>query len=247
VSELARLGALMVLLFRTLKAALGGGVSFREVLRQVDETASRSAPLVGFAMAFFGAVIVTIAHAQSKKFVGNVELAGPPYFELMVREFGPLAACILAAARYGASNSAELSAMAVNEQIEALVLSAGDPLTDLVAPRVLGGLIGFPLLAVLGTATAALAAAGFGQAIFGFDGSAFLDARFVRMSDLVCGLGKAFVCGAFVPLVTAYEGLSCRGGAAAVGERTTRGVVAAVLGCLVIDFVFAVGFRLVRL
>jgi phospholipid/cholesterol/gamma-HCH transport system permease protein len=158
-----------------------------------------------------------------------------------------LAASILAAARYGASNSAELAAMTVNEQIEALVLSAGDPLVDLVAPRLLGGLFGFPLLAVLGTATAALSAAGFGQPAFGIDGSAFIDARFVTHADIVSGLGKALVCGVFVPLVSAREGLSAQGGAAAVGDRTTRGVVAAVLGCLVIDFLFAVGFRLVHL
>ena len=246
-SALGRLGAVLLLFLRVVRAALARGLSLRETLRQLDEIGSRSAPLITFAMAFFGAVIITIAHAQSKKFVGNVELAGPPYFELMVREFGPLAASILAAARYGASNSAELAAMSVNEQIEALVLSAGDPLSDLVAPRVLGGLIGFPLLAILGTATAALAAAGFGQAAFGIDGSAFLDARFVTHADLVCGLGKALVCGAYVPLVTAREGLAARGGAAAVGERTTGGVVSAVLGCLVIDFLFAVAFRLVRL
>ena len=246
-SALRRFGAAGLLFVRTIRASLVRGISLREVLHQTDDIASRSVWLVSSAMALFGAVIVIIAHRQSMRFIGDMALSGPPYFELMVREFGPLAASILVAARFGASNSAELASMTVNEQVQALVLSAGDPLAELVAPRVIGGIIGFTLLAILGTAVAALVAAGMAQFVYHSNGAAFIDARFVRYSDVVCGLGKAAVAGAYVPLVTSREGFAASGGATGVGERTTSGVVGAVLGCLVIDFVFAVGFRLVHL
>ena len=244
---LRRFGALALLFVRALKAMLVRGVSLRELLHQTDDVASRSVWLVFSAMALFGGVIVIIAHRQATRFIGDMALSGPPYFQLMVREFGPLAASILVAARFGASNSAELASMTVNEQVQALVLSAGDPLAELVAPRLIAGVIGFTLLAILGTAVAALVSAGVAQFVYHSNGAAFIDARFVRPSDIACGLGKAAVIGAYVPLVTAREGFAASGGASGVGERTTSGVVGAVLGCLVIDFLFAVGFRLVHL
>jgi phospholipid/cholesterol/gamma-HCH transport system permease protein len=137
--------------------------------------------------------------------------------------------------------------MAVNEQLEALAMCAGDPVVDLVAPRALAGSIALPLVSIIGTAVAILSAAYVGRWAFDIDASAFLDPRFVTWSDIACGLGKAVVCGGFIPAVGAWAGLSAQGGAAAVGAKTTEGVVAACLGCLVIDFLFALGFRLVHL
>lgn len=239
------LGGASALLGRS--AAVLGRISRREVFRQLFEIGNRSVGLVTIAMGFFGAAIITMAHNQSTRFVGNVGLVGPPYFQLIIREFGPLATSILIAARYGALSSAELSAMSVNEQLEALAMSAGDPVVDLVAPRVLAGMLAFPVIAVLGSAIAILSAAYVGQFAYSIDSAAFLDARFVTHADIVCGLGKTLVCGAWVPAVGAWAGFSAKGGAAAVGSRTTDGVVASCLGCLVIDFVFAVGFRLVHL
>lgn len=222
-------------------------ISPREVLRQTYEIGNRSIGLVSIAMFFFGAAIITMAHHQSTRFIGNVGIVGPPYFQLMIREFGPLATSILIAARYGALSSAELSAMAVNEQLEALAMCAGDPVVDLVAPRALAGTLAFPLVSIIGTGVAILSAAYVGRWAFDIDSSSFLDPRFVTWSDVVCGLGKAAVCGGWVPAVGAWAGFSAKGGAAAVGARTTEGVVAACLGCLVIDFMFALGFRAVHL
>lgn len=239
------LGGASTLLLRS--AGVLRRLSPREVLRQTFEIGNRSTGLVSIAMFFFGAAIITMAHHQSTRFVGNVGIVGPPYFQLIIREFGPLATAVLIAARYGALSSAELSAMAVNEQLEALAMCAGDPVIDLVAPRALAGMIAFPAVSVLGSAIAILSAAYVGKFAFGIDPSAFLDPRFVTHADIACGLGKAAVCGLWVPAVAAWAGLSAKGGAAAVGAKTTDGVVAACLGCLAIDFLFALGFRLVHL
>ncbi len=115
-----------------------------------------------------------------------------------------------------------------------------------MAPRVVAGLVGVPLLCVLGTMAAALSAVATATWAFGTDGTAFIDARFVDGWDVAAGLVKAAGCGIYIPLAAAVEGLSARGGAEAVGEATTRGVVAACLGCLLIDFVVALGFQALR-
>ncbi|WP_309893497.1 ABC transporter permease [Archangium sp.] len=243
---LALIGAPALMLARTVRVSAREGLPWRECLRQLHELGVRSTWLVMSGMAFFGAVMVTIADSQARKLTGNLPVVGPPYFELMVREFGPVVSALLAAARGGASHAAELSTMSVNEQVEALEMSAGDPYVDLVAPRVVAGLVGVPLLCVLGTMAATLSAVAMATWAFGTDGTAFMDARHVDGWDVTAGLVKAVCCGIYIPLAAAVEGLSARGGAEAVGEATTRGVVAASLGCLLIDFVVALGFQALR-
>ena len=242
-NPLAFFGAPALLLARTVRASVREGLSWRECLRQLYELGSRSMWLVMSGMAFFGAVLVTFADSQARKVTGNLPVVGPPYFELLVREFGPVMSALLAAVRGGASDSAELATMSVNEQVEALEMSAGDPAADLVAPRVVAGVVGVPLLCIAGTMAATLSAVATATWVFGVDGTAFMDARFVDGWDVVAGLAKGVACGLYIPLAASVAGLSARGGAEAVGEATTRGVVAACLGCLVIDFLLAIGFQ----
>ncbi|RKG96573.1 ABC transporter permease [Corallococcus sp. CA053C] len=240
-------GAPVVMLARTVRASTREGVPWRETVAQVHALGGRSVWLVMSGMAFFGAVLVTIANEQAKKLIGNVAVLGPAYFEMLVRELGPAVSALLTAARAGASHSAELSTMSVNEQMEALEMSAGDPYADLVAPRVLAGVVGVPLLCTLGTVAATLSAAGVASWVFDIDGRAFMDARYVDGWDLLVAALKAVGCGLYIPLAAAVAGLKARGGAEAVGQATTEGVVAASLGCLLIDLTVSLAFQFVRL
>lgn len=230
------------MLARAVGATARRGVSLRDVVENIHRIGNRSAPLVVSGMAFFGVVMVVIADAQARRFTGSLSVVGPAYFELLVREFGPLTAALLAAARAGARDASELASMTVNEQIEALEMTAGDPLTDLVMPRVLAGLVAVPVLCVLGTAAATASAALCAQYAFGADGTAFIDARYVGIADIASAGTKAVLCGLYIPIASSWRGLATRGGASDVGDATTEGVVACVLGCLVIDLVVALAF-----
>jgi phospholipid/cholesterol/gamma-HCH transport system permease protein len=238
-------GAPAILFARTLESVRRHGVDRRATLLQVVDFGSNSSVLIISGLAFFGAVMVTIAWAQARKYTGNITVVGPAYFELMVREFAPLLVAVLAASRVGASTSAEIAAMSVNEQIEALELSAADPIAELVTPRLLASLIAMPALMVVGTIAATVSARLVVTFGFGADGGAFTDARFLDGADIGCALVKALFCGAFIPLSAASRGLAARGGAPAVGEAVTSAVVDASMGCLLIDFVVAAAFLLI--
>ncbi|RKH56356.1 MlaE family ABC transporter permease [Corallococcus aberystwythensis] len=240
-------GAPGVMLARTVRAGTREGIPWRETLAQVHELGGRSVWLVMSGMAFFGAVLVMIANAQAKKLIGNVAVLGPAYFEMLIRELGPAVSALLTASRAGASHSAELATMSVNEQVEALEMSAGDPYADLVAPRVIAGLVGVPLLSVLGTVAATASAVLVASVALDIDGRAFMDPRYVDGWDLLVGGLKVLGCGLYIPLAAAVAGLNARGGAEAVGEATTEGVVAASLGCLLIDLTVSLAFQFVRL
>ena len=234
-----------LMLWRTVSAVRRRGISWREVVVQLNEIGSASSWLVGSGLAFFGAVMVTIAYAQARKYTGNITIVGPAYFQLLVRELAPLTGVLLLAARAGAGTSAELASMSVNEQVEALELSAADPLAELVAPRVIASLIAAPILICIGTVTATIAAVLTVTFVFHADGTTFMDPSFLSPSDVLCAFVKAVVCGLFIPLAASSRGLAARGGAAAVGEAVTAGVVDACMGVLLLDFLIALGFMLV--
>lgn len=244
-SAIHTIGAQALLLGRSLKSARREGIAWREVLRQMAELGAQSSLLIGAGMAFFGTVLVTIAYAQARKYTGNITVVGPPYFELLLREFAPMLTALLAASRQAASTSAELGAMSVNEQVEALELSAADPLAELVAPRVIASVLTLPLLTVVGTWFSVISAVLTVTYVFGADGRAFIDPSMVDPGDVVCALVKALVCGAFIPVAAANRGLRAKGGASAVGEAVTTGVVEACMGCLVLDFVVAAAFLII--
>jgi phospholipid/cholesterol/gamma-HCH transport system permease protein len=240
----AVVGRPALMLWRTAKSVRRRGISWREVMVQLNELGSASSWLVGSGLAFFGAVMVTIAYAQARKYTGNITIVGPAYFQLLVRELAPLTGVLLLAARAGAGTSAELASMSVNEQVEALELSAADPLAELVAPRVIASLIAAPLLICIGTVTASLAAVLTVTFVFHADGTTFMDTSLLSTSDVVCAFVKAIVCGLFIPLAASARGLHAKGGAAAVGEAVTAGVVDACMGVLLLDFLIALAFML---
>ncbi|MBI3181358.1 MAG: ABC transporter permease [Myxococcales bacterium] len=244
-NALGSIGAPALLLARALRAGLSRGLTFREWLAQLYEIGNRSVWLVSTGLAFFGAVMVAIGQHQARRFTGNLAVVGPAYFELLVREFGTMTSVLLAAASAGASISAELASMKVNEQLEALEMSAGDPLADLVAPRVLASAVAVPLLCVIGTVAAGLSAAVVATFAYGSDGLAFIDARFVDRWDLLNAFLKAFLCGLFIPVAASWRGLKAGPGAGAVGAAVTGSVVDACLGCLLIDFLVSFAFLLV--
>ncbi len=237
-------GAQALLFGRTLRSARREGVLWREVLRHMAELGASSALLVGVGLSFFGTVMVTIAWAQARKYTGTVGVVGPAYFELILREFAPMLTALLAASRQAASTTAELGAMSVNEQVEALELSAADPLAELVAPRIIASTLTLPLLTVIGTFAATMSAVLTLTFFFKVDGSTFMDPALVDPGDIAAAVTKALVCGAFIPVAASLRGLRAKGGASAVGEAVTTGVVEACMGCLLLDFLIAAGFLL---
>ena len=235
-SALSYVGSLGLLLGRAFSAAPRRPWPKGAVLGFAVEIGNRSLPLVVTCMAFFGMVMVSHAAAQAKRIIGDFSLLGPDYFLLMVREFGPVVSAILVATRTGAGTAAEVATMAVTEQVEALELSAGEPIGELVTPRLLGGALGVTAVACVATLVTAISAALTATFMYGGNGWAFVDGRAIAFTDVLAGLLKACLSGIAIPLCACRAGLAARGGASAVGAATTSGVVQGCLAVILLDF-----------
>ncbi|MEL6338403.1 MAG: ABC transporter permease [Myxococcota bacterium] len=208
-----------------------------EALRHAYQIGNRSALLVTVVMGFVGAILVVQASTQALRIVGDLSTIGPGFLQLLVREFGPTIIALMVAARAGAGIAAELGAMSITEQVDALRLSGAEPVAYLVAPRVLGGLLGMVPLVLWGTLVAYLAGGVVMTQRFGIAWQSYVGLQLVAWSDLSVGLSKAMAYGLAVPLVASRSGLLATGGAPGVGRATTRAVIDGSLAILLLDLV----------
>jgi phospholipid/cholesterol/gamma-HCH transport system permease protein len=210
---------------------------FTSALQQAYIMGVQSLPLV-LIMAFLGGAVTS--QQAGAQFSGGLPLwvIGNVLAASVLTELGPLLAAIVMMARVGAAIAAELASMKVTEQVDALVAMGRDPVSFLVAPRVVGGLIAFPPLIILSNAVGL--AAGWGIGILAVDG--------LRSADVVYGMRYYFYPGALIYSVlkgevfglaitftACFVGLNGSGGAEGVGRTTTTAVVVTTLALMTLD------------
>jgi len=170
---------------------------------------------------------------------GSVEALPRVLLLTVVWEFGPIAVAFVAAGRLGAGLAAELAALKESEQLDAAQVLGMRIIPRLVAPRVLGCILALPLLTVL-VDYLALASSFTAEA---FAGSmtwmefARASLRYLKLLDTVLSIAKTGIFGYLIACAGCYAGLRASGGAIAVGNAATQGVVRATLLILVADVI----------
>jgi phospholipid/cholesterol/gamma-HCH transport system permease protein len=156
-------------------------------------------------------------------------------------ELGVVVAGFILAGRVGARIAAELGTMRVSEQIDALEVMGLNSIGFLILPRVLAGVVMFPMLYVVSCIV------GIGTGIFTGHVGGFLSAaeflegarQFFQLLDPVVGFIKSLVFGFIVTSVACYKGYYTRGGAVGVGDSTTQAAVLSCVFILVADLLVA--------
>ncbi len=190
--------------------------------------------LIGSIMGFQG--VMQLANFGATAFVPTMVLIA------QVREMGPIMTAIIVAGRSGAGFAAELGSMKVSEEVDALRTLGLDPVCWLVVPRVAALLIVLPLLTLIGMAVGVVG--GMAAALPLMPGLSMetyvsLSADSLTLSNVLFGLLKPFVFAVAIGVLACGQGLAARGGAAAVGLRTTSAVVLSIFSVILIDCAFA--------
>lgn len=168
---------------------------------------------------------------------GSVEALPRVLLLTVVWEFGPIAVAFVAAGRLGAGLAAELAALKESEQLDAAQVLGMRIIPRLIAPRVLGCMLALPILTVF-VDYLALASSFTAEAFAGtmswieFARASLL---YLHLSDALLSVAKTSVFGYIIACAGCYAGLRASGGAIAVGNAATRGVVRATLLVLVAD------------
>ncbi len=208
----------------------------RELIRQMDETGSKSLVLVLVTGCSIGIVLSMQSRGTLARF--GAEAVLPTMLALsVVKEIGPVITSLVLAGRLGAGIVAELGSMRVTEQIDALEVTALQPFKYLVITRVLACMVMFPLLTIVCDVVALLG--GYFESLLStnLDFRLFVDRAFsnLRMSDLLFSTAKTSIFGFLVAIVGCYAGYNVQGGTREVGQAAMRAVVIGSLLVLLAD------------
>jgi len=196
-----------------------------------------SLPVVALTAIFTGMVLALQSYTGFARFNAQSAIASVVVLSL-TRELGPVLAGLMVAGRIGASFAAEIGTMRVTDQIDALTTLSTNPMKYLVAPRLLAGTLGLPLLVLVADVLGVMGGWLIGTFKLGFVSEAYLRSTFdfLEAIDVVSGLAKAAVFGFVVTLMGTWCGYTSKGGAQGVGSATTTAVVASSILILALDY-----------
>ncbi|UQZ88578.1 ABC transporter permease [Deltaproteobacteria bacterium Smac51] len=236
IEALFHLGSYSILLFRALFSAVIPPWRLRGIFKQMETVGVDSIFVVVLTGLFTGGVF-TLQVIYGFRMFSAESMVGPTVALAMCRELGPVLTALMVTGRVGSSMAAELGAMRVTEQIDALTVMAADPVKYLISPRIIAGVLMLPLLTAISDFTGILG--GYAVAVAkGVDPGQFV-ARIqenVALSDIVNGLIKSGVFGLILSSVGCYMGYFTKGGAEGVGRATTSAVVISYVAILISDF-----------
>lgn len=190
--------------------------------------------LVGLILAFVGAV--GLQQFGAAIFVADMVAIGT------VREMGCLMTGIILCGRTGAAFAAQLGTMKVNQEISAFQTFGISPIEFLVLPRMIALILMMPLLCVFADAIAIFGGFFVSVTMLDMTATEYLTrtVEAITLKSFLLGIGKGSFFGFLVAYTGCLRGMQCGNNAAAVGEATTRAVVAGITAIIASDGIFAV-------
>jgi len=192
---------------------------------------------VGLVVAYMGATTLS-AVAGSSGEIFTVELVGIS----VLREFGVLLTAIILAGRTNSAFTAQIGAMKMRQEVDAMTTLGLSPMEVLVAPRVIALVVMVPILTFVGMVSGI-----FGGLIVSWTALDINPTVFIhRLQDMVpaqnfwVGMSKAPIFALVLALIGCRQGLQVGGSVQSLGSRTTTSVVQAIFSIIVIDAIFAI-------
>jgi phospholipid/cholesterol/gamma-HCH transport system permease protein len=213
------------------------------VARHIYETGITAIPIVSLIAFLITLIIAYIAAQQARAygaeiFVVDIVTVG------VLRELGVLLTAIIVAGRSGSAFAAEIGAMKLNEEVDALHAIGVPPHEVLILPRIIGLVVALPLLTVIADFIGLTGGALLCKWLLDMPLPLYLD----RVQDAIApttfwvGVIKAPVFGLLIALSGTYRGLQVRDSSRELGRLTTVAVVQSIFLVIFANAAFAVVF-----
>jgi len=233
---------------RTSLALVRAGVRLQHwrpvsVARHVFDTGVAAIPIVAL-IGFLIAVILAYMGAQQlRKFGADIFVVDLVTVGVL-RELGVLLTAIIVAGRSASAFAAEIGAMSLNEEVDALRAIGVDPIEVLVIPRLLGLLVALPLLTVIADVIGLAGGGLLCRWLLDMPLTQFLNRANTAIASTTfwVGLLKAPVFALLIAMVGGWCGLRVRDSSRDLGRLTTQAVVQAIFLVILADALFAVLF-----
>lgn len=238
-SFLKEVGDMSLFIKQIIKETFSRNFEFKEFLRQCYEIGNKSLSLIIIIIGMIMGLVLTIQSRPAMVKFGAVTMLPGMVAVSLIREIGPIITALICAGKIGSGMGAELGSMKVTEQIDAMEVSATNPIRYLVVTRVLAATLMLPILVLFADA-------------FGFLGSwigvnikgdvslvlyIFQAFGSVTFLDFFPALIKTFLFGAVIGIVGCYKGFTAGRGTESVGKAANAAVVLSSLLIIIVDMI----------
>jgi phospholipid/cholesterol/gamma-HCH transport system permease protein len=213
------------------------------IARHIYETGITAIPIVSLIAFLITLIIAYIAAQQAREygaevFVVDIVTVG------VLRELGVLLTAIIVAGRSGSAFAAEIGAMKLNEEVDALHAIGVEPHEVLILPRVIGLVVAMPLLAVIADGIGLTSGALLCNWLLDMPLALYLERvqGAIAPTTFWVGIIKAPVFGLLIALSGTYRGLQVRDSSRELGRLTTVAVVQSIFLVIFSSAMFAIAF-----
>lgn len=232
-------GEMLFLLFETIYYFKEAPRNLPSIFRQMSDIGIGTLP-IAVLMALFSGMVMSLQTGSELALYGSQEALGAIVGLSMIKELGPVMTSLLVAGRIGSAMAAEVGAMEVYEEIDALKTLEISPVRYLAMPRLLACLFAVPALTIFSMIVGIVG----GGVVADINPQINVPFRVyfdnmiqvVEAKEIFKGLLKATVFGGIVALVGCYIGFKTTGGARGIGVSTTRSVVLSFLLIFIADY-----------
>ncbi len=216
-------------------------IRFKIMTKHLEEAVINALFIIALTSFLVGVVIAYQSAVQLEKFGANIFIVEMICIT-MFREIAPLMTAIVIAGRTASSYTAEIGAMKITEEINAMKTMGFEPAIFLTLPRIFALVIGLPLLIFFSDIVSVAA----GSVV------AFIDlditfAEFIaRMKDTVeirhffIGIFKGVFFGIAIAVIGCYRGFQVENNTTSIGKFTTISVVNAIFVVIALNAIFSV-------
>ncbi|MGZ8273157.1 MAG: MlaE family ABC transporter permease [Burkholderiaceae bacterium] len=240
--HLAFLGAAVVGLLGT--ALRPRRLRLRELSAQFEQVCLNAVPVVALVTLLIGVVVTYLLGLQAQQYGANIFVVDGIGIGA-TREFAPIIVAIIVAGRSGAAFTAQLGAMRLTEETDAIRTLGLSPLDVLVLPRVIALMIAMPLLVFIGDVMSLLGGMLIAQPMLDITPQTFLERlrEALDISHVYVGLSKAPVFALAIAVIGCHMGMTVERDTRAVGMATTSTVVQSIVSVILLDAAFAVFYQ----
>jgi phospholipid/cholesterol/gamma-HCH transport system permease protein len=216
-------------------------IRLKTMLNHIETSAVNALFIIGVTSFLVGVVIAYQGSVQLEKFGANIFIVEMVSIT-MFREIAPLMTAIVIAGRTASSYTAEIGAMKITEEIDAMKTMGFEPTIFLTLPRVFALIISLPLLIFFSDLVSVFA----GSVVAYLDLNITFAEFYNRMKDTVelrhflIGIFKGIFFGIAIAMIGCYRGFQVQNNTTSIGKYTTMSVVNAIFIVIALNAIFSV-------
>ncbi len=218
-------------------------IRFKEIAFEINESGVKAFGIVALTSFLIGLVVAYQSAHQLKIYGANIFIVDMLGISVL-RELAPVITAIVIAGRSGSAFTAQIGAMKITEEIDAMRTMGFDPYRFLVLPRIVALMITLPMLIFISDIMAIIG----GMVVANIDLGITTDMFLERFNEVILakhffvGISKGPFFAFLIATIGIYRGLKVKNDTQSIGFNTTKSVVESIFAVIICDAVFSIAF-----